>query len=180
VARGLRDKTAGIFHVYAHSVWTSVLFRDDRDRMVFLRELARAIEKSQWTCIGYCLMRTHYHLIVDADDGTLPREMHLLNFRYAVQFKQRYRVKGHAFGARYDAVRARDDDHLLTAYRYMARNPVEAGLCEQAEDWPWSSFGAALGDARQIDFVDPTIVLSCFDAPREAAAARLRAFVREA
>jgi hypothetical protein len=52
MARQLRDRSAGLFHVYTHSVWAAELFRNDRDRVVFLRELVRAIEKAGWTCVG--------------------------------------------------------------------------------------------------------------------------------
>jgi putative transposase len=179
VARQLRDKSAGLFHVYTHSVWAAELFRNDRDCMVFLRELARATGRAGWTCVGFCLMRTHYHLILDVDDNELPLGMHALNFRYAVEFNRRYRMKGHVLGARYDSVRIEDEPHPLRAYRYMARNPVEAGNCEAAEDWRWSSFAAAVGLAEPIEFVDPGIVVSCFNGPREIAAAGLRAFVTE-
>jgi putative transposase len=179
MARRCRDTASGLFHVYTHSVWAAELFRDDRDRMVFLRELARASSKALWTCVGFCLMTTHYHLILDVADDALPIGMHALNFRHAVQFNKRHGMKGHVLGARYDSVRIDDEAHLLTAYRYTMRNPLEAGLCARAEAWSWSSFAAALGDADPIDFVDPSLVLSCFDAPREIAAARLRAFVAE-
>jgi hypothetical protein len=41
--RRKRDLTAGTFHIYTHSVWAaSALFRDDADRMTFVRSLARA------------------------------------------------------------------------------------------------------------------------------------------
>ncbi len=124
-------------------------------------------------------MTTHYHVIVDVDDDALPIGMHSLNFRHAVQFNKRHGMKGHVLGARYDSVRIEDEAHLRTAYRYMMRNPVEAGICARAEAWRWSSFAAALGDADPIDFVDPNIVLISFDDRREIAAARLRAFVAE-
>jgi putative transposase len=179
MARQRRDKSAGLFHVYTHSVWAAELFRDDRDCVVFLRELARAVDKAQWTCVIFCLMRTHYHLLLDVDDDALPLGMHALNFRYAVEFNRRHRMKGHVLGARYDSVRIEDEPHLLDAYRYVARNPVEAGSCQAAEDWRWSSFAAAVGAAEPIEFVDPGIVVGCFDGPREIAAARLRAFVAE-
>jgi len=178
MARQLRDKSAGLFHVYTHSVWAAELFRNDRDFVVFLRELARAIDKAGWTCVGFCLMRTHYHLVLDVDHDALPLGMHALNFRYAVEFNRRHGMKGHVLGARYGSVRIEDETHLLDAYRYVARNPVEAGTCQAAEDWRWSSF-AAVGVAEPIEFVDPGIVVGCFNGPREIAAARLRAFVAE-
>jgi REP-associated tyrosine transposase len=179
MARPERDKAAGLFHVYTHSVWSATLFRDDEDRMVFLRELARAGARVQWTCVGFCLMTTHYHLIFRVKSGALPRGMHSLNFRYAMQFNRRHSMKGHVLGARYDAVRIRNKRELMRAYRYVMRNPVEAGICTTAESWPWSSFAAALGDVEPIDFVDPSAVLACFEGPREIASASLRTFVAE-
>jgi putative transposase len=181
VARKLRDTSAGIFHVYAHCVWaTSRLFRDDADRMTFLRELARTTSKLSWTCIGYCLMQSHYHLIVDVDSGVLPDAMHALNFRYACVFNQRHAMRGHCFGARYDSPRIQSEEHLLTAYRYVMRNPVEAGLCERPQEWQWSSYSAAIGLVDPIGFVDPATVLACFGAATpEEAVFRLRRFVED-
>jgi REP element-mobilizing transposase RayT len=33
----------------------------------------------------------------------------------------------------------RDMNHLHDSIAYIHRNPVKAGLCEKAEDWPFSS-----------------------------------------
>jgi hypothetical protein len=89
-------------------------------------------------------MTTHYHLLIDVDDDALPMGMHSLNFRHAVEFNRRHRMKGHVIGARYDSVRIEGESHLLGAYRYVMRNPVEAGICATAEAWRWSSFAAAV------------------------------------
>jgi putative transposase len=90
-------------------------------------------------------MRTHYHLILDVDDGALARGMHALNFRYAVLFNERHRMRGHVHGARYGSTRLDDDPELLRAFRYVARNPVEANICDSPTDWPWSSYASAVG-----------------------------------
>ena len=37
-----------------------------------------------------------------------------------------------------------DEDHFLTALRYVELNPVRAGLVENPGDWPWSSARAHL------------------------------------
>jgi hypothetical protein len=35
---------------------------------------------------------------------------------------------------------AQSDAQLVTTLRYIALNPVEAGSCEDARDWRWSSY----------------------------------------
>jgi hypothetical protein len=124
-------------------------------------------------------MRTHYHLILDVPQGALPRGMQSLNFRYAINFNQRHAMRGHVQFARYGSVRIADESQLLTTFRYVARNPVEARLCTSPADWPWNSYGSAVGLAEPHSFVDPNRVLRCYDEVDELAAAQLRAYVED-
>ncbi|HEY3622787.1 MAG TPA: hypothetical protein VGL12_10430 [Roseiarcus sp.] len=52
-------------------------------------------------------------------------------------------MTGHLFQSRFCSV-AMDEAHFLTAARYVAMNPVRAGLVARAEDWRWSSAKAHL------------------------------------
>jgi putative transposase len=171
--RAHRDVAAGIFHVYSHSVRSTELFCDDVDRLLFIEELAAMAARFAWTVIEVCLMTTHYHLIVETEDESLALGMHRLKFRYACRFNSRYRMRGHVFEARYSSVRIRDDAHLVAAYAYVARNPVEAGVCKFAEDWPWSSFAALIHQTESFTFVDASRVLDWFGNDRD----RLRRYV---
>lgn len=180
MARPPRDVEPGFFHVYAHCVWaTDRLFADDEDRLTFLRELARATARCGWTCIGYCLMGSHYHLVVGVDRGILPKAMHALNFRYAMHFNERHAMKGHVHGRRYGARRLEGETGLLQGYKYVVKNPSNADLCGAPEEWRWSSYAAALGLRKQDSFVDSSRVLRCFADPVEAARAALRRYVAE-
>jgi REP element-mobilizing transposase RayT len=133
----------------------------------------------EWTCVAFCLMRTHYHLMLEVGEGALPRGMQSLNYRYAVNFNQRHAMRGHVQFERYGSVRIEDESHLLRVFRYVARNPVKAQLCASPADWPWSSYASAVGLAEPHSFVDPNRVLRCYDAIDELAAAQLRTFVEE-
>ena len=125
-------------------------------------------------------MRSHYHLILEVDHGKLPVGMHSLNFRYACAFNSRYAGKGHVFSARYDSPRIRDDQHLLTIYKYVMRNPVKAGLCDVPEEWPWSSHAATLGLVERTSFVDSGAVLRLVGGKTlDDARRRLQVFVAE-
>ena len=35
--------------------------------------------------------------------------------------------------------------HVAAAVAYALRNPIAAGTCERAEDWPYSSYRATVG-----------------------------------
>lgn len=179
MARPLRDTASGLFHVYTHSVWVGTLFKDESDRLAFLRELVRGGGKVGWTCLAFCLMTNHYHLILEVDDGALPLGMHAVNFNYATGFNRRYGLKGHAVGRRYGARRIVDDDDLKGRVRYVARNPVEAGLCRSPADWPWSSYAGTVGLAEPHSFVAGERIVRCFGEPRELAVAQLREFVEK-
>lgn len=162
-----------------HSVWTSELFRDDVDRTEYMRELAVAVADLSWTCISYCLLGTHVHLILEVADGTLPLGMQQLNTRVACRFNSRHRLRGHVFAGRYDSRRLESDAHLLAAFKYDARNPVEAGLCSSPEEWHASSYAATIGLVEMPSFLDPSRILRYFGGQRDVAIARLRAYVEE-
>jgi putative transposase len=180
MARPPRDTAAGIFHVTGHSVWTAPLFRDDVDRVEYLRQLARTTTEFKWTCLSYCLLTNHVHLLLEVGKGALPAGMQQLHTTYACRYNQRHELRGHVFGARYGASRIDTDAYLLAAFAYVARNPVEAGLCASPAAWPWSSYPATLGLREPTSFVRHERLLSLLSSRREVALRRLRTLVEAA
>jgi putative transposase len=130
----------GVFHVSAHSVFGLELFVDDRDRYVFLWLLGELTERFPIRCLAYCLMDTHYHLMLDGTAADLGAGMKRLNGRYARQFNERHGRAGHVFAERYFAKVVVDDRHLEQLYEYIEANPAKAGLCQGDEPWPWTWF----------------------------------------
>ena len=84
-------------------------------------------------------MGNHIHLLVETRDPNLGDGMHRLQGSYAQYFNRRHGYVGHLFQDRYKAVPVTSDGQLVMAAAYIARNPVEAGLCASAIDWTWSS-----------------------------------------
>jgi REP-associated tyrosine transposase len=135
----------GIFHVASRAVDTVFAYREATDRLDFLDFLWTTVGMYEWRCQSYCLMGTHYHLIVQTPNANLAAGMQMLNGRYAQRFNWRYDRRGHLFGGRFISVLIRDDAHLMAAHRYVARNPVRAGLCPDPGAWHWSSYRAVIG-----------------------------------
>lgn len=94
---------------------------------------------------AWVLMPNHVHLIlVPADADGVRRALAAVHRRYAGHVHARERRTGHFWQGRIGCA-AMDEAHLATALRYVALNPVRAGLVAHAADWPWSSARAQLG-----------------------------------
>jgi len=147
VARPLREQVAGgVYHVFSRGVDRRPIFADDADRRFYLGVLGGVVAHLRWRCLSYCLMPNHVHLLIELREPNLARGMQRLHGGYAREFNERHQRRGHLFESRYGSVPVRDDPQLLAVVRYIARNPLEAGLCEVPEAWEWSSHGALAVD----------------------------------
>jgi putative transposase len=120
-------------------------FFDDADYALYcslLREHCVAAGVAVW---AWCLMPNHVHLIlVPADEDGLRRALSRVHRVYAGRIHERLQRTGHFWQGRFGCV-AMDEEHLYAALRYVALNPVRAGLVARAQDWAWSSARAQLG-----------------------------------
>jgi putative transposase len=178
VARQARGTVhAGSYHVTRRSTGPIEMFRDDFDRTDFCRRLERTINRFRWVCHGFVLMTTHYHLLVEVEEDALQPGMQLLNGTYAQEFNRRYGRTGHLKGSPYGARFIETDEHLLSCVRYIARNPVEAGLCESPSDWLWGSYRGCAGYEVGFSFLTNDVIPSLFHEDRAKAIRLLRVFV---
>jgi len=137
---------------------------------VLLATLRDAVGEFGWRCHSYCVMDTHYHLLLETPKVNLPEGMQWLNGTYGTRFNSAHDRSGHVFQGRYDARLIRSHEHALEVSRYIPLNPVRAGTCTDPSQWPWSSFRATIGRAPAPPFLSTESVLRWFG---EGAAARV-------
>jgi putative transposase len=128
----------GFFHVVSRGVFGARIYSDAGDRRRFVELLEQSAKDHRWDCYAYCLMSTHYHLVVESRRRDLSAGMHALNFRHALGFNKRHGRYGALFAERFSARLVEHEQYLYEACAYVVLNPVRAGLCDGAEDWPWS------------------------------------------
>jgi len=177
VARQLRILVPGLYHVVGKATGSDRLFVARRDYEHFLALLAGIVERFHWRCRAYCLMGTHYHLMVETPEPNLAAGMHRLNGMYGQAFNRRHGRAGHLLADRYYSVLVTKESHALELVRYIARNPVRAGLCAAADAWAWGSYQATVGATDAPTFLESDEVLRWFARKRSVGVERLRAFV---
>ncbi len=125
-------------------------FFEDGDYALYLDLLAEAAARYGLEIWSYCLMPNHVHVIaVPRDSDALGRAFGYVHRHYTGYVNARMRVTGHLWQGRFSSV-AMDEQHLLAALRYVALNPVRAGLAAQAEDWLWSSVRAHFAEQDDV------------------------------
>jgi REP element-mobilizing transposase RayT len=146
MARSLRLEYPGAFyHVMARGNSRALIFRDDRDRTLFVQTLGEACQRTGWQVHAWVLMGNHYHLVVETPEPNLVAGMKWLQNAYTRRFNARHRHWGRVFGDRYKAVPIEGEgNYYETLLDYVHLNPVRAGLVKVAagasvRDFPWSS-----------------------------------------
>jgi REP element-mobilizing transposase RayT len=163
VAATPRNEVApGRYHVFARGNDRMDIYRDDLDRLAWLRLFAAVAAPRGWRCEAWTLMTNHFHLLIETVEPNLGDGMQQLNGRYARGFNRRHGRRNHLFGDRFDSRPIQDDSNLLAVARYIPLNAVIAGICERPEDYPWCSYAATIGLAAAPSFLRPEGMLAVF------------------
>jgi len=155
MARPLRVQYAGaIYHVMNRGDRREAVFKDNKDHERFLQTLAEACARTGWQIHAWCLMKNHFHLVIETPQPNLAAGMKWFLGTYTGRFNRRHKFFGHLFGGRYKAlaVDGSGNGYLRTICDYVHLNPVRAGLIkgtQSLEAHRWSSFNDYLKGPRK-------------------------------
>lgn len=181
MARARRQDFAGaIHHVSIRGIDEESLYPREGDQQVFLAMLSQTVQRQAWVVYAYCLMTTHYHLLVRTLRPTLSSGMHQLNGTYASRANRLESRRGHLFSGRYRATLVNTDRHLLESCRYIVLNPVRAGMVAEPEEWPWSSYRSTIGLEPGPGFFDTSVPRRLLGGDTADGAELFRRFVADA
>jgi putative transposase len=140
--RNLRIDYAGArHHLFNRARQPAELFRDDDDCVEFLSLVAELPERFGVQVHAWCLMPTHYHLLVRSMRGQLSGAAQFLQSQHARLFNRRRKMAGPLFRGRFGSRLVEDDPYWLYLVGYIHLNPVKDRLCAS----PDQAAGAATG-----------------------------------
>jgi REP-associated tyrosine transposase len=148
MGRPPREFVEGIYHLASHGSDERHLFLSDSDRKLFLGRLRLILQRFELRLVSYTLMGSHYHLIAVIPDARVSTALQQLHTWYSYLHNRLHGRSAHLFRAHFFARELESDDDLLATCRYLAWNPVEAGLAPNPFAWRWSSAPATAGLAR--------------------------------
>ena len=138
------------------------IFASSEDYEIFIVVLREVVEMWNLKVAAFCLMSTHYHLLLHTPDGNISRCMRHINGVYTQRYNRRHKKDGQLFRGRYKAVCVDGDSYLLEVLRYIHRNPLKAGLVKNLDDFKWSSHKGYTSRAKKWDWLYKNFMLAMF------------------
>jgi REP element-mobilizing transposase RayT len=155
------------------------IFADKEDRLIFIELLKEARGMWNLQVASYCLLRNHYHLLLQTPDGNLSRSMRHLGGIYTQCYNRKHKADGPLFRGRYKAILVDSDSYLLGLVRYIHRNPLRAGITEKLEGYVWSSHRGYLRKDAQWDWLHKEFVLSVLEPDKNKRKKAYKKFMTE-
>jgi len=138
------------YHIIMRGSRRQSVFRDEDDRLFFIRLIRKYKLKYGSYVYGYCLMDNHVHLIAKFPRGrrSMSSFVHGVNLSYAMHFNSRYHATGHLWQNQYKSFVILKDDHLINVISYVEFKPVRSKTVSRPEEYPWSSYRARVTGTR--------------------------------
>ena len=162
------------YHVFNQVARGERPFTVDREAEQFVALLRETRERDGLTIFAWCVMPSHYHLLLRTGEVPLWRSMHHIQHRFAVDANRRRGVAGPLWQSRYKAKAIEDQSYLDRLIGYIHLNPVSAGLVRDPARYRWSGHLDLLG-RRQDPLVDVAAALALIE---DDPAAAVRAYLQ--
>ena len=99
---------------------------------------------------NFVLMNNHFHMLLKTPEGNLSQAMNYFMREVSREITRSCGRINQTFGAPYHSSLIKTNHYYLHAYKYVYRNPVEAGLCHLVQDYKYSTLSGLLGQSPLI------------------------------
>lgn len=142
--RGMRKprllKEGALYHVSARANRKEHILDEEGMKDVFLAVVRRARKRYCFRIENFCVMGNHYHLMIrPGPRESLSRIMQWIMSVFAMTYNRAHGYSGHVWGERFFSKIIEGFREFLEIFRYIDRNPVDAGLV--LHDWEWKHGG---------------------------------------
>ena len=129
------------FHVITQGIDKRFIFEKPEDIKYYIKIMYKIKEEHNINIIAYCIMNNHTHMLVETQViEQLSKYMQRINTTYGKYYNKKYNRVGYVFRDRYKAEGIYSEKHLYNCIKYIHNNPVKAGICNKAEEYPYSNY----------------------------------------
>jgi len=153
------------YHLYNRGVNRQPIFFCEPNWIFFIRQIQKYFQPDLVEILAYCLMPTHYHLLVCLHtDNFAEKVMQPLGVSYTKAINKQQNRVGPLFQGRFQTAWVDSSAYLMQLSRYIHLNPVHANLVQNPSDWIYSSYRDYIG-LRKGTIPHKEMVMAFFSRP---------------
>lgn len=129
------------FHVITQGINKSYIFNREEDIKHYIKIMYELSREQNVKILAYCIMNNHAHMLIETKEiAELSKYMQRLGTKYGKYYNKKYNRVGYVFRDRFKAEGIYNEEHLYNCIKYIYNNPVVAGICKNAKDYPYSNY----------------------------------------
>jgi len=167
------------YHVMNRGRRGEDIFSAHGDYDLFVHLLRESAQAWNVRVAAFCLMTTHYHLLIQTPEANLSRCMRHVDGVYTQRYNRAHHCDGPLFRGRYRAILVEADTYLLEVLKYIHRNPLRAGVVKTLEAYEWSSHRGYLFPGRRWNWLYKEFILGMLQKEKGSRLEAYRRFVGE-
>ena len=129
------------YHIFNRGSNLGLIFREPENYRFLLSRVKKYSSRFNITVIAYCFMPNHYHFLLRQEGMESISKFVQRTFNsYTKAFNKVFHRTGTLFEGSFKSIHIERDNHIIHLCRYIHRNPLEAGLVTNLDDWPYSNY----------------------------------------
>lgn len=171
----------GFYHVLARGHDRKAIFRRPDDYFSYLSLFNRFKSNQPCRIFNFCLMPNHIHLLMAAEHpSVLASLMRRVQQSFQFYWRKHYHLVGNLWQGRFKSIPIENEAYLLECARYIELNPVRAKLCQNPEQYLWSSAQYYLHNkSEDWNYLDTNPVYLDMGTHRKTRQARYKQFLNQ-
>jgi len=114
------------------------LLQSDRNVELLIDVLRSCVAEKKFCLHDFVIMPDHLHLLLTVDGKiTIEKAMQLIKGRFSYRLKKEFGYLGEVWQHGFSESRADQAEAFAAYQKYIADNPVKAGLVESPEQYPY-------------------------------------------
>lgn len=129
------------FHIMTQGINKTSIFDNSQDIEYYINKMNALAKEQEVELLSYCIMNNHSHILIKANKiENLSKYMQRLNTAYGRYYNKKYNKVGFVFRDRYKSEGIFSERQLYNCIRYIANNPVKAGIVKRPEEYKYSKY----------------------------------------